>query len=158
MRLQDHLVRQTQRALNDLLRAVDALPPEKLDWKPCETSRSVLSQLKEVAMAPQFFIHVIRHGKMPDMTNHAHDSTEKIEHDLVDLASTKQKAMEATAELCSAILDFPDDGLDHEITLPFGGGMVMTMAEILGLHAWNMTYHYGQINYIQTLLGDVEMH
>lgn len=158
MRLQDHLVKQTQRAMNDLLRAIEALPADKVDWKPCETSRSALSQLKEVAMSPQFFIHVIKHGSMPDMKDHAKSTEDQIRNDLVDAAATKVRVMETTAELCSAISEFPDDDLDQEMVLPFGGGMVMTMAEILGLHAWNMTYHYGQINYIQTLLGDTEMH
>jgi hypothetical protein len=34
----------------------------------------------------------------------------------------------------------------------------MTLAEVLGLPAWNMTYHLGQINQIQLVLGDREMH
>jgi hypothetical protein len=42
--------------------------------------------------------------------------------------------------------------------MPFGGGVVMTMADILSLPSWNMVYHLGQINQIQLMLGDREMH
>ena len=57
-----------------------------------------------------------------------------------------------------AISDFPEGKLDEEITLPFGGGMTMTMADLLGLPYWNTVYHLGQINQIQLMLGDREMH
>ena len=32
------------------------------------------------------------------------------------------------------------------------------MADILMLHYHNMTYHLGQINFIQLMYGDKEMH
>jgi len=36
--------------------------------------------------------------------------------------------------------------------------MIMTMADVLMLQRWNLTYHLGQINQIQLMLGDAEMH
>lgn len=162
MRLQDHLVKQTQRALNDVLRAIEALPEDKRDWKPCDSARSALSQLKEVASAPGFFIHVLEHGAPPPFEDHAKDqSQEKTQAQPAGQSSyetARESAMKGTAALCAVIMEFPDDRLNAEVVLPFHGGVVMTMAEVLGLHMWNLTYHYGQINYIQTLLGDREMH
>jgi hypothetical protein len=32
------------------------------------------------------------------------------------------------------------------------------MADILFACYWNLTYHCGQVNYIQMLLGDTDMH
>lgn len=32
------------------------------------------------------------------------------------------------------------------------------MADVLFLHSWNLTYHLGQINQLQLMLGDREMH
>jgi hypothetical protein len=32
------------------------------------------------------------------------------------------------------------------------------MADMLFMGYWNLTYHMGQVNYIQMLLGDTEMH
>lgn len=158
MRYQDQVVKQTQRALDDVLRAVDALPEDKRDWKPAETARSALNQLQEIAMSPQFFVRLIRDGKMLEFDDHAKEESEKLRKSFNTLAKCREAAKDGTSELCQIVSDFPDDRLEDEVTLPFAGGMVMTMADVLGLHAWNLTYHHGQVNYIQTMLGDLEMH
>ena len=44
------------------------------------------------------------------------------------------------------------------MSLPFGGGMTVSMADVLMMHYWNATYHLGQINQIQLMLGDKAMH
>ena len=69
-----------------------------------------------------------------------------------------EEARRTTSELCRSIMDFPDQGLEEEVTLPFGQGLTLSMADLLYLHAWNLTYHHGQINQIQLMLGDHEMH
>jgi len=153
MRFQDQVVKQTQRALDDVIRAVEALPEDKRDWKPADTSRSALNQLQELAVAPRYFVELIDKGQMPQFDDHENLMKS---HDTFELC--RESAREATSELCRAISEFPDERLEDEVKLPFGGGMVMSMADVLGLHAWNLTYHHGQINYIQTMLGDLEMH
>lgn len=158
MRIQDQVVKQTQRALGDLIRAVDALPADKVDWAPAEVARSAFNQLQEVALSPNFFLKIIKEGESPEFKDHAKSEADRIRKSITDLEGCKAAAMEQTAVLCSAISAFPDERLDDEVTLPFGGGTVMSMADILGLHAWNMVYHLGQVNYIQLMLGDKEMH
>ncbi|MEZ5163605.1 MAG: hypothetical protein R2688_07600 [Fimbriimonadaceae bacterium] len=66
--------------------------------------------------------------------------------------------MKTTSDLCNLIAEFPDDQLENEVTLPFGGGMTITMADVLSIHYWNTVYHQGQVNFIQMLLGDGDMH
>jgi glutathione S-transferase len=69
--------------------------------------------------------------------------------------AVKAKLLEATQELAEAILAVPDADLANEI-------QVDTETYLLAdcfLHPyWNMVYHEGQINYIQTLYGDRESH
>jgi hypothetical protein len=36
--------------------------------------------------------------------------------------------------------------------------MTVSLADVCFLHYWNTVYHLGQVNYLQTLLGDREMH
>lgn len=158
MRYQDQVVKQTQRALDDVLRAVKALPEDKRDWKPAETARSALNQLQEVAMSPRFFVPILRDGKMPEFDDHAKEEAARLKKSFDTFEKCREAAMEGTSELCQVISEFPDDRLEEEVTLPFAGGTAMTMADVLGLHAWNLTYHHGQVNYIQTMLGDMEMH
>ena len=63
---------------------------------------------------------------------------------------------EGTAKLLTMIREMPDDKLAEKIDLPWG--VTWTLAEVANMHDWNLVYHVGQINYIQTLLGDFEMH
>jgi hypothetical protein len=42
--------------------------------------------------------------------------------------------------------------------LPFGPGFTVTTADVLFMAYQNTVYHTGQINYVQMLLGDTEMH
>lgn len=158
MRYQDQVVKQTQRALDDVIRAVEALPEDKRDWNPAETSRSAMNQLQEIAMSPRFFVELIEKGQMPEFDDHAKKERERLVQSYDTFEKCRAACMEGTSELCQVISQFPDERLEDEVTLPFAGGMVMSMADVLGLHAWNMHYHHGQINYIQTMLGDMEMH
>lgn len=154
MRIQDLIVRQTQRALDDVLRAIEALPEDKRDWKPGEGARSALDQLREMAWAPRFYMPYLGSGE----AGAGHEEIRAKAREEVSYEVGRDLALKATGELCAMIANVPDDRLEDEVTLPMGGGMVMTLAEVLGIHYWNLVYHQGQINYIQTLLGDREMH
>ena len=158
MRYQDQLVRATQKALDDVCRAAQAVPVEKVDWEPQGLARSVLSQMQEVATTSRFLLPVIRDGTMPEFDEHARTEALRTRKSYDTLDKCIEAAKEATAEFCQAVADFPDDRLEEEMTLPFGGGMTATMADILALPSWNMIYHHGQINYVQLMLGDRQMH
>jgi hypothetical protein len=153
MRYQDQLVRQTQKALDDVCRSALAVPSEKLDWKPLGEIRSVLGQMQEVADSATFIVPVIQEGRVPDFG----ESTASAEKNST-VESCVEAARTSTGLICQLISQFPDARLEDELTLPFGGGMKMTAADVLGLHYWNLVYHLGQINQIQLMLGDKMMH
>ena len=50
----------------------------------------------------------------------------------------------------------PDQRLEETRAMPWGA--TMTLADRLFICYWNLTYHNGQVNYLQLLLGDIEMH
>ena len=156
VRLQDQAVRMTQEALADLIRAVEALPEDKRDWKPAESARSALDQLREVALSPQFHRSILATGQPPAPELHAQLGRQAAE--LTDLESCRSAALQATSDLCSAISQLPDGWLEREVTLPFKRAMTVSLADVCFLHYWNTVYHLGQVNYLQTLLGDREMH
>lgn len=158
MRYQDQLVKLTQKALDDVCRAALAVPEDKRVWSPGGEARTVLSQMQEIAMAPDWFSRILREGKAPEMDGHAARIMAEMREGLGTVERCVEQAQEATSDLCARIAAFPDDRLDDELTLPFGGGSVVTMADVLDLHRWNMVYHLGQINQIQLMLGDKEMH
>lgn len=120
--------------------------------------RSALDQLREAAWAPMFYKSFLGSEGFGAGMGGNHDEVRKKAGEPMSFDDGREQALRETGELCSLIAAFPDEKLDEEVTLPVGGGMVLTMAEVLGVHYWNLVYHQGQVNYIQTLLGDREMH
>ncbi len=157
-RIQDQTVKLTQRAVDDLIRAVEALPPDRRDWKPAETARSALDQLREVAVAPDWFVPILESGVASQFTDHDRRALLEARRELDTFEKCRERALASTSRLCAAISTLPDSRLSDEVRLPFGGGQIATVADVAGLHYWNATYHLGQVNYIQTLLGDLAMH
>jgi hypothetical protein len=158
MRYQDQVVRATQRALEDIVRSASAVPVEKIEWSPMGDARSVLSQMQEIAVSGAWFIPLVRDMKVPVFDAHAVEEAKRLREQNDTLDKCIDAARESTSALCSVIVEVPDADLEHEMTLPFGGGMTVTVADIVAMHWWNLTYHLGQINQIQLMLGDREMH
>jgi hypothetical protein len=158
MRFQDQVVKSTYRALDDISRAAAAIPEEKIDWKPGGEARSVLNQMQEVAVSAQWFIPLVRDMKVPEFDEHARRESVRLRRSFDTIEKCVEAAREGTSLLCKEISVFPDEKMEIEMKLPFGGGVTMTMADVLMMHHWNMVYHLGQINYVQLMLGDREMH
>ncbi len=121
-------------------------------------ARSALSQMQEVATAGAWFIPLVRDRKQPEFDEHARREAVRLRKSYDTIEKCVEAARDSTSDLCRAIAAFPDMELEDEMTLPFGGGVVMTMADVLGMHHWNLVYHLGQINQLQLMLGDREMH
>lgn len=158
MRYLDQIVKQTQKAVDDICRSAEAVPVDRQTWMPGEHTRSTLSQMQEVATQASWFLPIIKERSIPDLNSHARTEFERLRDSYDSVQKCCDAARTSTVELCQAIAEFPEGKLDEEIMMPFGGGMKMTMADVLGLPYWNMVYHLGQINQIQLLLGDLEMH
>ncbi len=158
MRFQDQVVRSTQRALDDVCRAALAVPAEKVEWVPLGDVRSVLSQMQEIATAGNWFLPIVKDRKPPEFDEHARKEAMRLRQSFDTVEKCVEAAKDSTSNLCRAISAFPDSALEEEMRLPFGGGITMTGADILGMHQWNMVYHLGQINQIQLMLGDRDMH
>lgn len=158
MRYQDQVVKVTQRALDDVCRAALAVPADKLEWKPLGDVRSVLNQMQEIAVSATFFMPLVTMGAAPEFDAEARKRAMELQRSFDTLTKCIDEARRTVAELCQAIGAVPDAQLEKEVVVPFGGGVTMTIADVLGTAAWNMTYHLGQINQIQLMLGDKQMH
>ncbi|MFN7171223.1 MAG: DinB family protein [Fimbriimonadaceae bacterium] len=158
MRFQQQVVKSTQKALEDVIRAAEAVPADKADWTPGGEARSALSQMQEIAASPMWFSTIFREFKVPEFNEHARREYVRLRDANTTLEECIETARASVGEMCQAILEFPDEKLELEILVPFGGGQRMTMADAMMLPLWNLNYHHGQINYIQLILGDREMH
>jgi hypothetical protein len=158
MRYLDQLVKMTQKAVDDVCRAAEAIPRGREDWSPGGAARSALSQMQELATQGPWYLPIIRDGVVPQFDSAAREAAVQTRARFDSIAKCVQQVRSSTSELCQAIASFPESRFDEEVVLPFGGGITVTMADVLSLPHWNLVYHLGQINQIQLLLGDAVMH
>lgn len=134
------------------------MPADKLEWKPSETNRSAMELLQECAQSlgwPQFMLKE---------NAFAGDPAEAFEKARLERAAwttidaCEKAAMDNWAETKRFIAEYPEGDLDREIELPFAPDLKLTVAEILASPYWNLTYHLGQLNYVQLMYGDRDMH
>ena len=151
----EQLIKKNRQVSIGLARTFRAMPPDKQTWRPLEMGRSALDQVQECAGLNRFALEIFRTGEVPGFDTEEFARL-KQEHDTADMALSLLK--ESTDQLVAAIEAFPVERLDEAITLPFGGGMPSSFGDLMFVTYWNMAYHVGQINYIQTLYGDNDMH
>lgn len=154
MRAQDFIADETMRAMDDLILTVTEMPDGKSDWSPLDLGRDARDQVAECALIGASMVDVIRDRKMPEFTPEFMEQYETMKAGL-GLEEAVGMLREKTREICELIRGFPDEELENEI--PFMGPTHWTMVRVLNLHNWNMSYHTGQVNYIQTLYGDDQM-
>ncbi len=152
MLLKDFLCLQLSRAVDDLFRSARAMPPEKLAWQASETSRTPSDILRECALSLKWPQSIL---SGTDLNSQPAQGEEEQEMDLDACEALARKNLTETIDF---IRSYPEDDLDRVISLPFAPELNLTVAEILASPYWNITYHLGQINYVQMAYGDREMH
>ncbi|MCL6623356.1 MAG: hypothetical protein K6T17_01910 [Fimbriimonadales bacterium] len=159
MSVKDLLIRQLKRAVDDLFRSVRAMPGEKITWQTSETARTPLDILQECALSLKWPQSIL--GNKQPTFDLPEEEFQKIQAERARLTSVdacEETARKNLAETIEFIRSYPEDDLDRVISLPFAPNLDLTVAEILASPYWNITYHLGQINYIQTMYGDRENH
>ena len=151
MRVQDFIAGQTEVITEGLCRTIRAIPEDKLDWKPFDNGRSALDQMQECAVSPEIFLRALNGGGYV-YTDDLKDKRKALK----TVGEAEAALRNNTAELLKNIRELPDSRLEEPIDLPWGA--TWRLVDVANMHFWNLTYHVGQINYIQTMLGDFDMH
>jgi len=145
MTVQEYVARATEKKAQDLLAAAQDVAEGRQNWKPLEQGRTVVDQVAECALINGASVQVLReHGwdeSGSEAFQEAHTSL-----DTLDKAAARLQ--ENTAALAAAVRAVPDSDLDTILALPWGE---TSLADFLLLAYWNMSYHEGQVSYIQTL-------
>ncbi|HWA83143.1 MAG TPA: DinB family protein [Fimbriimonadaceae bacterium] len=158
MRFQDYISDSIQKATDEAFKAAKAVSEDKLAWSPLDNGRSVLDQLQELAQAPDYVVGMLSGQSMGEP---GPDHWEKLvaeRKSWTTIADCEREAKVRIDRLVDAIKNCPDENLTNTVWLPYDGGRDFTFMEIMEYPRWNANYHLGQINYIQTLYGDKEMH
>jgi hypothetical protein len=155
---QERVIAITQEAVDALFRTARAMPADKIEWRPLDEGRSALHQLQECAQAPSWATMILQPRAMPPLgpDDFARFRAQRSEWTTVD--ECERVCRENLEKFNAAVRNLTEDELEIKVILPFGGGTEWTLEQVLRLPYWNTVYHTGQINYIQTLYGDREMH
>ena len=143
----------TLRARDDLVRAARAIPADRRDWRPHPLANSAVRIVAHCAAANLFYASVIGAGPLPYRT-------EEERAEAIDACDTLERAEallnRGVTALCDALVGYPEVRLSEQMTMPWGERVAAPLGLLLG--SSHMQYHEGQLNYIQTLLGDDEQH
>ena len=160
IKIQEQAAKMTDDALEMILRTAKFIPEDKLDWTPMGSARTVLNQLAEIIQFAERLAWMLTADIIPPTFDREQyfARRKQIMAQCPDLARVDTMARAKHTELHDVIMNTLDSKLEQEFHLPFFGGMTVTGADMLFLAYWNLTYHTGQINYIQAMLGDTDMH
>ena len=153
--LQQQAVKMTQDAQHNLFVNARAIPEDKQsDWTPAPEARSVLSQLQECAIVPYFFASLLTDVDPSDPA--VLERRKQAEAAIVSIDTAEAIAEASHKALYDAILSVSDADLDTVCAVPWDDKA--TKGDIIFFSYWNLVYHVGQINYMQLILGDKQMH
>ncbi|MEJ5170358.1 MAG: DinB family protein [Fimbriimonadales bacterium] len=156
MQAKQYLIQLTREQLDAVFRNARAVPADKLEWRPLDQGRSVLDQVRECAGIPRLLTRVLKERSFQIQPEEM--DALRSEWSTWSLDDAEQIGRRDTDEMLAVLEAMTDDELGTSIPVPFFGGRERTLLEIASTHAWNLIYHTGQIAYIQTLLGDRQMH
>lgn len=141
-----------------LLHALSTTPDERLNWSPSPTARSPLHQVVHAAESIRN-IHGFLDGRTFDVPTpeEADQGFREFERSF----SRRDEAVglfESRADAFVAWLDaLGAERLGSLVTTPFGMGAVPTEVAIT-FPALHTRWHQAQIDYIQTIYGDLDWH
>lgn len=140
-----------------LVRTFSAVPDDKLAWKPLDNGRTALDLFGEAAQTAATVEQLVTsRGEIKPsretMQQLAPQRAAWSKQDALDALETNHSA------LLKAIETLSDEELAQPITLAMGGGMTMPLAGWTMMAYRTYTSRFAQINYIQTLYGDMESH
>jgi uncharacterized damage-inducible protein DinB len=128
------------------------VPQAKRDWKPAPTAWSAQEIAAHLSYWTIYFTKIVMGETLtaPDEAGWRASTKE-----LKDAAQTEQLTERLHQDFVMAVKGLSEKDLAREVELPWGKE---TVASAIGGNFWHVTYHQGQLNYIQTLLGDREDH
>jgi hypothetical protein len=156
MSIQESLIELTEYMLENLFRNARAMPEDKLEWKPMDNGRTVLDQLQECAQVSNIFKDVLETRKPPNITEEIALKNVEVRSQWKTIDDCETHAKENSEKLFEAMRAVPDD--EVATSIEFAPGYEVPIVKVMSWHYQNLTYHLGQISYIQTLYGDIETH
>lgn len=152
MSISKQLQQQFQGVMAACMNTAKHVPADKVDWKPEGKGRSAKALLEHLAASNFALAKVLKNEPLPGkVTRATRGSAALSTPSYAEALKQFQTSGEAMAQTMGSVTDA---ALNEARTMPWGEpgtvGFVMALA---GIHT---SYHMGQLNYVQTLWGDLE--
>lgn len=143
----------TLRMRDDLIRAARAVPTERHNWSPGGVARNTIYLVAHCAATNLFFAAIFSSSPLPYQTTEEREAAVEGCETIDQAEALLNRSVTA---VCDAIVALPEQRIGEQMVMPWGERMPVALS--LLAPANHMQYHEGQINYLQTLLGDDEYH
>jgi len=140
----------TKEQTRQLNLAMEFIPEEKRRWKAGGCAKTPMDIYLECVVTYLWAAKLLR-GESVDWAQLARKAQE-----FSDFEKAKALAEQWQQEFFSAMDEVSQSRLEDKIDP--GWGEKMPLGQFLFLPSYHVCYHCGQLNYVQTLLGDGEMH
>ena len=126
------------------------VPEEKRSWKPAGTSRSAREILAHATYWNLYFMRLLRGEKTWEMDEETWTRSTK---ELQDSDQALKLAEKSGKDFVASFEKVAPKDLEKKVELPWGH---RTLYQVALDNFWHLTYHVGQLCYIQTMLGDTQ--
>lgn len=127
--------------------AAEAIPEDKHAWAPGGLATSTLQIVQHCAVFPDWIIRCIE-AKAYQPDGDEMPAVTSLEEAVALLRANNARLVEFASKLTP-------NALNQHVEFPWE---TTTVEGTLQYHNWNNTYHLGQLNYLQLILGDPEFH
>lgn len=147
-----------QQNMEQFLKNFSHVPDERLHWRPAPEAKSALEVAAHTACHMARFAAMIGEKRLPQPENlEVLLESWRKEEAAVESRIQMEEILRNGAAVVVAALDsltVEDLGL----TLDSGMGWTMPMTRLVELPGWHVTLHLGQIDYLQTCWGDLQIY
>jgi uncharacterized damage-inducible protein DinB len=139
-----------------LLNTLEHVPDDKLNWKPSDTANSAIRIAAHAGLSNHHFATMIRGESFPDIPKEKlFEQIEAQEAAVTTRAQVVAIIEEKATEAIAALKALTPEQIASEVPTIFGP---MSMGFIMTLVGRHMDDHAAQIDYLQTIWGDGDMH
>jgi len=147
MTMQESAALFTEKSGQEMLLTLARTLEDRLEWKPEPTSRSALDLVRECSVHCDEWAQLLGLFTWPEQFKTRVGSITTREEAVAEMSA-------AVGRLVDAIRAVPDEQLETILKAPWDEAPIGFWLTYAGGHN---QYHIGQMNYIQTLYGDLDM-
>ncbi|MCG9896231.1 MAG: DinB family protein, partial [Fimbriimonadaceae bacterium] len=140
---------------SDFTANLEAMPEDRRTWQPFPGVRTAVDQAGESVQAFGWIVSALENRSMAGFQEEEPEIRTAVRREIAaNIGDEMRRGVAAWEQAMDAV---PADELDAMIPMFFPGWEESLQSNMI-YAVWNARYHLGQIQYIQTLYGDLDPH